>query len=358
MITIFSSNVDGGVVQFAIQMVTTLTDLHEECICYLPENAKAYIPESIGDRIVGYSKVKTFFSRDERILKIAERVLEDKPEIVWYIDSSLLSSQLCCCLKDRVKQFITIHDPANDHPSYDKSIKNWVKSVLIHAVRKDALKSCYEIILLSPESLRVFNELYPQYSQKTQLFTLGAHLVSENEKKPPELIDFPDEFFLFFGRVDKYKGVGTLISTYSSWKRKKFRLVLAGKGVYTPSEIEDAAKCKDIKIINRYIEDEEQAWLFSHAVCLVLPYIEASQSGIIPIAYKYGVPVIVSNINGLTQYVDQDRTGFVCTENGDYSSAYDSVSAHYKEMSDYCKQYYSETMEWENNIKKLLEECQ
>ena len=94
MISIFCSNIDGGVVQFAIQMVSTLTDLHEECVCFLPENAKAYIPEISCDRVVRYSKVKSVFSRDKKILEIAERVMKEKPEIVWYIDSSLLSSRL------------------------------------------------------------------------------------------------------------------------------------------------------------------------------------------------------------------------------------------------------------------------
>ena len=44
---------------------------------------------------------------------------------------------------------------------------------------------------------------------------------------------------------------------------------------------------------------------------MVLPYIEASQSGVIPIAYHFGKPVIATEVGGLPDMVDHGRTGYL-----------------------------------------------
>ena len=44
---------------------------------------------------------------------------------------------------------------------------------------------------------------------------------------------------------------------------------------------------------------------------VVLPYIEASQSGIIPIAYAFKKPVVVTNVGSIPEVVDDGITGFI-----------------------------------------------
>ena len=48
-----------------------------------------------------------------------------------------------------------------------------------------------------------------------------------------------------------------------------------------------------------------------HSGIIVLPYTEASQTGIIPIAYSFKKPVILTNVGGLPESVDDGKTGFV-----------------------------------------------
>ena len=60
---------------------------------------------------------------------------------------------------------------------------------------------------------------------------------------------------------------------------------------------------------------------FSFAFCLFLisgkfelivqPYTRASQSGITPVAYFYDTPLVVSNINGLKEIIQRDKSGEV-----------------------------------------------
>jgi starch synthase len=42
---------------------------------------------------------------------------------------------------------------------------------------------------------------------------------------------------------------------------------------------------------------------------LVLPYVEATQSGVVPLAYRHGKPVIATTVGGLPEVVYDGRTG-------------------------------------------------
>lgn len=69
-----------------------------------------------------------------------------------------------------------------------------------------------------------------------------------------------------------------------------------------------------VKIINRYIADTEIDDYFSVPnTILVLPYLDASQSGVIPIALEYGVPIIASNTGGLKEQMDNGNLGLFST---------------------------------------------
>lgn len=61
--------------------------------------------------------------------------------------------------------------------------------------------------------------------------------------------------------------------------------------------------------MNRYISEEEADHLFQEASLVVLPYIESSQSGVIPVAYTYGKPVVATEVGGLPEMVVNGVTG-------------------------------------------------
>ena len=64
-------------------------------------------------------------------------------------------------------------------------------------------------------------------------------------------------------------------------------------------------------VYNHWISDTLQAELFHRASVVVLPYIEASQSGVIPCAYSCAKPVIATRTGSLPEMVEHGRTGYL-----------------------------------------------
>ena len=64
-------------------------------------------------------------------------------------------------------------------------------------------------------------------------------------------------------------------------------------------------------IINKKILIHEVGLLFQRASVVVLPYVDATQSGVIPIAYAYAKPVIATRVGGLPEVISDGRTGFL-----------------------------------------------
>ena len=65
------------------------------------------------------------------------------------------------------------------------------------------------------------------------------------------------------------------------------------------------------EIHNEYISKEQIVRLFEKTKLVVLPYTDASQSGVIPIAYAYKKPVIVTDVGSIPETVEDGKTGLI-----------------------------------------------
>lgn len=356
MILLFSSNVDGGILQFEVQLLAEMHKFGIASCCFIPEGGKVTIPPNIAGKVLFYKKFKTLNASSKRIRHLANRILSVEPDIVWYVDSAILSTQLCCYLKGKVVQYLTIHDPAGIHPTNHISAKDRVKRFFEYSMEQRGMREASKIFLLSPESYKMYIKKKPCYRNKTDVFILGAHVPCEVGRMPKECKAIRKPYFLFFGRIDKYKGILTMLRTYQLLDGSRLPLVIAGKGSFTDKEWALLKRTKGIVLLNRYIEDGEMVWLFEHAAATILPYIEASQSGVIPISYKFGVPVITSDVRGLTQFVDEQKSGFVCKKEADYLYAMKQVQNNevWKMMGEKAKEYYISNMDWHSSLDKLM----
>ncbi len=125
-----------------------------------------------------------------------------------------------------------------------------------------------------------------------------------------------EPFILFFGRLERYKGIDYLLTAFAQLSRQAtaagappFKLVLAGPGklpAFWPGSLPAG-----VELRNRLIADDEALDLFSRCSLVVLPYTDATQSALIPAAYFFRKPVLVTRVGALAEYVQEERTGFV-----------------------------------------------
>ena len=126
-----------------------------------------------------------------------------------------------------------------------------------------------------------------------------------------------ENIILYFGIIREYKGFDILLRAIAELKDKKtdFHLLAAGECYNNRTEYTELINKLDITNHitwhDRYIPDEDVSIYFSAADIVALPYRSASQSGIAQIAYSYDLPVIVTNVGGLPEIVDENKSGFI-----------------------------------------------
>ncbi|MBV6623799.1 MAG: glycosyltransferase family 4 protein [Rivularia sp. (in: Bacteria)] len=118
---------------------------------------------------------------------------------------------------------------------------------------------------------------------------------------------------LFYGRIWAYKGLNYLLEAMPSIIESipQVKLIIAGKGENFKRYFPNGQDEKHYEILNKYIPSEDVASLFKRSAAVILPYIEASQSGVASLAYAMGTPVIASEIGGLAEMICSEQDGLL-----------------------------------------------
>ena len=120
---------------------------------------------------------------------------------------------------------------------------------------------------------------------------------------------------LFFGLVRKYKGLMDLIDAMALVRVHDLTCLVVGefydKKSRYESRIGKLGLGDRIRLIDRYIPNEEVEPYFAAADVVVLPYLTATQSGVAQIAFRFQRPVIATSVGGLPESIDDGRTGLL-----------------------------------------------
>ncbi len=140
---------------------------------------------------------------------------------------------------------------------------------------------------------------------------------------------------LFFGNIRRYKGLDVLLRSLALVQGEiDFRATIAGEFYVDAQPFRAMARELGIGArltwSDRYIPNEEVPALFRSANLVVLPYTDATQSGVVPLAYQFGVPVIASRVGGLPQVIDDGVSGRLVPP-GDSSALAAAIVDYFKE---------------------------
>jgi glycosyltransferase involved in cell wall biosynthesis len=123
-----------------------------------------------------------------------------------------------------------------------------------------------------------------------------THLADEPATEPPYETDAP--VVLFFGLLRPYKGLDVLLDAWRGIHGAE--LWVAGMPRMDIGQLRPGAP-PGVRFDARFIPDRELAAYFQRADLVVLPYLEADQSGVLFTALAFGKPLLLSDVGGFPE---------------------------------------------------------
>ncbi len=211
-------------------------------------------------------------------------------------------------LRQKRPLVLTVHDPVLHLGEVEAEKYYRRRKHLMEALRQRA----DQIITPGADTRRQLLETYPSLpADKVTAILHGPRDFYLHWRQP----DWEEEpgTVLFFGRINAYKGLGVLLD---AWERvvlccPSAKLVIAGRGHDLEQYRERILQNAHCQLIDRFIPAEEVAELFTRCQVVVLPYVEATQSGVLVTALAFGKPAVVTRTGSLPEYVEDGEAGFV-----------------------------------------------
>ena len=130
-------------------------------------------------------------------------------------------------------------------------------------------------------------------------------------------------YFLFVGRLEKLKGVQTLIPLFRGYD--KADLLIAGTGSNEAQLRALAAGCGNIHLVG-FRSGKQLKSLYRGAVATIIPSLCAESFCLVAVeSLQQGTPTIVRNLGGLPEIVAESEAGFIYETDGELRTAMDRL---------------------------------
>lgn len=212
------------------------------------------------------------------------------------------------CRKQNIRVFAICHNILpHERLPFDKKLTKYF------------LDSADKIILLSgsvKKELFLFSDKYNHKILFHPVYSKFGEAVPKDTARNRLSVD-AGKLLLFFGFIREYKGLDILLKAMAILKEiKGLKLLIAGEFYSGRDEYMKLVRELGIENLVRFDENfipsEEVKYYFSASDLVVLPYRDATQSGITQIAYNFLKPVLVTRVGSLPEIVSDGKTGLLC----------------------------------------------
>jgi len=267
-------------------------------------------------------------------------LLSRKPRIIHFqwLDRHKFIDRIIIPLIAKIRGHKTVLTVHNVNAGKRDNRNSWFNTFTL----KCLYKQCNHLIVHTPDSKEELKEEFQLPDAKISVIEHGMN-IRVNQKgltreKARNVLDIgqDERVVLFFGNIDYYKGLDILIESLNllpSEFNENFRLIIAGRiksQEYKEviDEIISRSRLKHRIIANMsYVHDNDVEAYFIASDCVALPYRSIYQSGIIFMAYTFGLPVLASDVGNFRQDVPDGKSGFLLREN--LPQAWNLMLQHY-----------------------------
>lgn len=239
-----------------------------------------------------------------RVVRDFRRILsEQQIEVAICTMPSIWDVAALTVLRGRKSRYILVMHDAKLHPGDHYPMRETVHRLGIETA--DAL------IVLTDHVGRAAQDLYGFPAHRIWTVPHGRLSFDAGIAAPRAFPSRPIRL-LFFGRIVKYKGLGHLLDAYRILRRRNIavELDIVGSGDLAPYK-PHLAGLPDVTITNTWVDEEKIAQALTQADIVVLPYLEASQSGVAASALTAGLPIVATPVGGLVEQVRCGETGII-----------------------------------------------
>lgn len=286
-----------------------------------------------------------------RIRFIQQNIISFKPDVLLFPMFHPWNVQLQRKLKG-LPAIVFVHDPV-PHPG----LFAWVSGV----VEDRSLKQAARMIVFSQSLIPgLIRRGFPE--SKVAVVPLGAGQPERlSEIIPAPAIQAAD--VLFLGRITTYKGLDILLDAFKLVQQRfpQTSLRIVGNGSLAPYRVA-LQRLSNVDMVNRWVGDDEIPGFLKSAGMLVLPYTTATQSGLIPLAAIYGLPVIATRIGGLPEQIIHEKTGLLVPP-GDVEALAAAIELILTDretgqaLGTALQDDFAQNRSWASISQKVLEQC-
>lgn len=211
----------------------------------------------------------------------------------------------------KVPFVLTVHDPKPHRGSDAKQVLFSRRRLYRHLLRRKA-----DAVVVHGQKLRAEASVeMPWLSPNIHVIPHGPlGLLSDKAVTT----DWTPGCCLFFGRIEEYKGLPLFIEAIRKLRAEglEVRGLIAGRGDdldrLKPGLVNDPA----FEIRDRFLSPDEVVECFAQANVVVMPYREATQSGVSAYALGRGRAVVATDVGSLSETVFHGETGLLTAPEG------------------------------------------